>query len=460
MDDNATQSHHGRNRITMRPRWLIVLAIVVFAAVVVLFEYAVYVSPTSAYSWALRVFILAVSVAGFLIVFSAAFASVRRIEQELHRRNRELDALHRATLDISGEFSLDVILQRVVDQARWLLKAEFGAISVEEQPGRIARFITSGMREDLVEEIGEPPRGRGLLGVPLHEGARLRVRDVTVDSRSAGLPPHHPEVTSLLAVPIVCKSPFRGNLYLANKQSSPEFGPDDEEILVRFAAQAAIAIEYAHLHRSLRFLAVAEERARIAREMHDGMAQLLAYVNTKAQAALEHLKRNRVDAAGEQLDQLALAARNLYVDVREGILSLRTSADSSGSLDEAMTEFLQQWQEQTGIRVEAEFDGDLLLGGGVELQLLRILQEALANIRKHSGAEHAQLQIRRDQEHIIAVVKDDGKGFDPAVQQQGKGSRYGLAIMRERAESVGGEASVESVLGQGTTVRVRVPVDG
>ena len=444
----------------MSPRWLVGLAILGYSVVVALLEYAIFLSPPHFISRQAQWAVAALVVASFLATSAALSAAVRRTETELLRRNREVDALHRATLDIAGELSLELILRRVVDQARQLLDAEFGAVSVVEHPHLITQFLTSGMDEELVARIGEPPQGRGLLGVPLHDGGRLRVRDVSKDPRSAGLPAHHPPVISLVAVPITCKGPFRGNLYLANKLTAAEFSRDDEEILVRFAAQAAIAIENAHLHQRLRSLAVAEERARIAREMHDGMAQLLAYVNTKAQAAGEHLKRNRVDAAGEQLDQLASAARDLYVDVREGILSLRTSADSSGSLDEAMSAFLQQWQAQTGIRVETEFEGDLFLGGDVELQLLRILQEALANIRKHSGAQHARLTIRRAGDEVVAIVKDDGHGFDTTATRRGRQARFGLAIMRERAQSVGGEASVESSPGQGTTVCVRVPVAG
>jgi len=418
-------------------RWLIGLAVLALAVVVALLEYSIFWLSPSFISQPARWTIAGVVIAGFLFTAGALVAAIRRTELELERRSREVDALYRATLDISGELSLEQILHRVVEQARLLLDAEYGAVSVMEHPNRIVQFITSGMSEQVVERIGEPPKGNGLLGVPLHAGGRLRVGDVAQDPRSTGLPPHHPAVKSLLAVPISCKSPFRGNLYLANKRTSPEFGHDDEKILVRFAAQVAVAIENAHLHQRLSFLAVTEERGRIAREMHDGMAQLLAYVNTKAQAAGEHLKRERVDAAREQLDELALAARDLYVDIREGILSLRTSAVASGSLEESLNAFLLSWQEQAGVHVEAEFEGDLQLEAAVELQLLRILQEALTNIRKHSGARLARLEIHREGSYVVAVVRDDGKGFEVSASRLERHSHYGLAIMRERAQSRG-----------------------
>ena len=120
---------------------------------------------------------------------------------------------------------------------------------------------------------------------------------------------HHPPMRSLLAVPIVSGGSVLGNLYLAEKQSAVEFSEEDQETLVRFATQAALAIENARLHRRIRDVAISEERERIAREMHDSLAQVLGYVNTKAQAVLELLKRGEDDRAAIQVGQLGEAAR-------------------------------------------------------------------------------------------------------------------------------------------------------
>src|SRR5204862_5198641 len=137
-------------------------------------------------------------------------------------------------------------------------------------------------------------------------------------------PPGHPDMRTLLAVPIGGSSPFKGNLYLTEKGDGRPFTADDEASLVRFATAAALAIDNAHASRGRRLVAVAEERLRIAREMHDGLAQVLAYVNTKAQAVNEFLALGDVDEARRQLDQLAAAAREVATDAREGILSLRS----------------------------------------------------------------------------------------------------------------------------------------
>ncbi len=400
----------------------------------------------------------AVIVVSVVFFCGAAFTVLGKMQERLERRNRELLALHDAGLDIHSELSLDVVLRKVVDQACSLLDAKYGAVSVIDDTGEIREFVTSGISEEMRERIGSPPSGRGLLGVVLNEGQRLRLADFSRDPRASGLPEHHPPMHSLLAVPIVTKGPFRGNLYLSEKAHAHEFNEEDEESLARFATKAAIAIDNAHLHQRLRALAVAEERVRIAREMHDGMAQVLAYVNTKAQAVKEYLHQQRTADAEAQLEQLAAAAREVYVDVREDILGLRTDLRPGRSLEHALREFLGRWESQSGIAASLRVDGDVRLPPIVELQLLRIIQEALTNIRKHSRATRAEIEISQSDGKCLAQVTDDGAGFDPSAKHRADFPRFGLAIMRERAESIDGELVLSSEPGKGTRVRIAVPL--
>ncbi len=300
-----------------------------------------------------RFVIAGVVLIGLIFFYGLVFDLLGRMQARLERQNRELEALHGAAIDIYGELALDTVLEKVVSQARHLLDARYGAISVIDEQNRIEEFVTSGVSDERRRQIGDPPVGHGLLGVVLHRGQRLRIPDVTSDPRSYGFPEHHPPMGSLLAVPITCKSPFRGNLYVADKTTADEFSPEDEETLVRFGTEAEIAIDNALLHQRLRHLAVAEERALLAREMHDGMAQVLAYVNTKAQAVKRFLERGRTEQAAEQLDQLAAAAREVYTDVREGILALRSQPLEGRAFGEVLEEFVARWREQSGGRARA-----------------------------------------------------------------------------------------------------------
>lgn len=394
-----------------------------------------------------------------LMLFLAfGLSVVLRRHQAMRSRQQELLALYEASQHLhDGHRSLPAVLERVVEQARQLLHARYGAVSVVGDDQQIRQFVTSGVSEEVRARIGHPPRGEGLLGVVLHEGQRLRLKDLSADTRSAGFPAHHPPMKSLLAVPIMCNGPFRGNLYLAEKENAVSFSAEDEEVLVRFARTAASAIDNAYLLELSNALAINEERLRIAREMHDGMAQVLAYVNTKAQAVKEFLRGGRPEQAAAQLDQLATASREVYADIREGILSLRTGAPGR-PLGDSLAEFVERWQAQSQITAELTAPERLPLPPTAELQLLRILQEALSNVRKHASASHARVTLEVLDGSVLARVEDDGSGFDPQAPRRREFPRFGLAVMRERAESIGGTLHVDSSPGRGTRVEVMLPI--
>ncbi len=413
-------------------------------------------APYLASPWA-HLVLNVVNLAGGLFFLGAVFQLIGRLQAQLERQNEELLALHYAGLGIHGELALDAVLQAVVDQARQLLRARYGALSVTDEQGRIDAFVTSGVSAEERARIGDPPRGHGLLGIPLHEGHRLRLADVAAHPRSAGFPPHHPVMRTLLAVPVPSKGGFSGNLYVADKQEAAEFSESDEETLVRFATKAAIAIDNAQLHERMRALAVAEERLRIAHEMHDGLAQVLAYVNTKAQAVNEFLRAGRQEQASAQLAELAAAAREVYADVREGIVGLRSALSSDLTLAESLGAYVADWQDRTGVRAELFAAPGLVVPPSVEVQVARIVQEALTNVRKHARASAVCIELRPGGKGLLLDVQDNGIGFDPALLRPTEFPRFGLATMRERAEGVGGSLQVETAPGRGTHIRVELP---
>jgi signal transduction histidine kinase len=441
--------------LTQRRLWWIVLAAPVALVAVLELARTLTVGSVDRGSRLLLDGLVAVAFALFGIVFVRA---INRMHNRVKRQNRELLALHSAGLDVAAELSLDAVLKKVVDQARNLVGSRYGALSVVGDDGRIESFITSGISADARAAIGPPPVGHGVLGVVLHEGQRLRLADVGQHPRSSGFPPNHPMMRSLLAVPITCKSPFVGNLYLAEKENEQLFTDDDEETLERFAVQAAIAIDNAYLHGQVASLAVAQERLHIAHEMHDGIAQVLGYVNTKVQAANAYLSRGNTDDASKQLVELANAARDAYTDVRESIVGLRSLPDKDQPIADVLEEYLDRWKQQNDISTAFTIDHELKLPPGVELQLIRIVQEALANVRKHARATKVKVELRRRDGKVVAQIVDDGVGFNTGARTRSEFPRFGLATMRERAETVGGTLSVDSAPGSGTTVLFEMPL--
>ena len=409
-------------------------------------------------SWEKRIALDLVFVAAIVVFSVTIFRFVDRMQARLKRQNEELLALHSAGLDVTADLSLDVVLKKVVEQAKNLVGARYGALSVIDREGRILSFITSGITTEQRAAIGPPPVGHGLLGVVLREGQRLRLSDLTRHPMSHGFPANHPPMHSLLAVPVPCKGPFLGNLYLTEKIGESGFTEDDEETLERFALQAALAIDNAHLHEKVGDLAVAQERLRISHEMHDGLAQILGYVNTKVQAAEMYLKRDKTEEATVQLRELASAARQAYTDVRESIIGLRTLPGPRQPLGEVLQEYLERWQDMSGIPTTLNIEGDIHMLPSAELQLVRIVQESLTNVRKHAKAGHASVELRRQDGSVLITVTDDGVGFDPSARRRSEMPQVGLTTMRERAESIGGTLTIESTPGRGTTVRSEVPV--
>ena len=218
-----------------------------------------------------------------------------------------------------------------------------------------------------------------------------------------------------------------------------------------------------HEERSqIREEAIIEERERIARELHDGMAQLLGYVNTKAMAVRLMLKNGRTEAALRHLQQLEGAARELFVDVRQAVLGLRAAGHVGDGLTTILEDYTAQFGQLGEVPVEILIAPEvvsLVLSAETQLHLLRIVQEALTNVRKHASASRAWVKLQVVSGSLDLTIADDGTGFDLEHFWTEPQQRFGLSTMRERAEAISAEFSLESELGTGTRVAVRLPIE-
>ncbi|TAK33697.1 MAG: sensor histidine kinase [Chloroflexota bacterium] len=207
-----------------------------------------------------------------------------------------------------------------------------------------------------------------------------------------------------------------------------------------------------------RELAILEERDRLASEMHDSLGQVLGYLGLKILEVQKQVGNIRTEQAMISLNQMAKAVEDACADVRESILCLKTTVSSERSLVSALREYVPKYREQSGLRCELVVDEsvELRLSTLAEAQLLRIVQEALTNVRKHAQAANVRVVVdQRDGETMVSV-EDDGHGFDLDQVMRRKGHRFGLSIMSERAEEIGGAFSVDTAPGQGTRISVRL----
>lgn len=209
-------------------------------------------------------------------------------------------------------------------------------------------------------------------------------------------------------------------------------------------------------------MAVMKERQRIARELHDSLAQSLGYLHLGLGALERRITAGQTAEAHAELTELRQAARDAYEEARQAIFGLRSMVSRSLGLIPTLTEYLHDWSRRTGITVDLKVDAEetMTLPPVVEVQLIRIVQEAMANVRRHAGAKSVLLSIERDRESASVSIRDDGIGFDaPLLAGEGR-DRFGMETMRERAEVVGGKLTFTSRPGQGTTVEVQLPLDG
>jgi two-component system nitrate/nitrite sensor histidine kinase NarX len=248
-----------------------------------------------------------------------------------------------------------------------------------------------------------------------------------------------------------------GDLWLG-RHDDQEFDDKDTRFLATMSEITSIAIANAKLFERERQGAIVEERERIAREMHDGMAQVLGVTHLRLRALEASPEVRDLSAVHDEISSLADLCLEAYSDVRESILGLHEASRVDRALMESLRAYLEKYSTQSGIptRLEADPDHEVVLPTRYQVQVLRVVQEALTNVRKHSGATSAVVSCYDDGTSTVVTVADDGHGFDLAGLPAGR-EGFGLHSMRERMELLGGTLTLDSAPGRGTRVVATVP---
>jgi signal transduction histidine kinase len=200
-----------------------------------------------------------------------------------------------------------------------------------------------------------------------------------------------------------------------------------------------------------------DERERLSRELHDGLAQVISYLLVRLDTVRNLVEDGRTGAAVAELEALRSAVDNLNVDVRESIAGLRSRVVERG-LVEALHDYLDEFEERYGIHTELRLDGPrTATSPNADLQLFRVVQEALTNVRKHASANEVRVGVACGEEGLEIVVADNGTGFE--VPGTPSDRAFGMMSMRERAASLGGSCTFTSKPGRGTTITICVPTE-
>jgi signal transduction histidine kinase len=354
----------------------------------------------------------------------------------LHRREREREALYEVALQLTGRADLRDVLDAITRHARDLLGAGRAIVCLSD--ARDASLLA--MSDD------------GSVCLVAHE-------------RAAGdhaHNPHCPLVTLAPDDPGWTARPLRGPDgpigELCVTRPGVPFSRADRELLGALADMAAIAVRTSRLHEAEEQWTIHAERDRIARELHDSLAQVLGVIHLQLRALENRAKDEASHAMAAELSSIAETADEAYRDVREAILGLRETVREDDGLEGSLREYLRKYSRQTGIATHLECEGDTrrALSPRAEVQLLRVVQEALTNTRKHSAAHRASVRIDAQPTATTVTIEDDGLGFDPATVAASMEGGFGMASMRERVEQIGGTLAVQTAPNQGTRIIVRL----
>jgi signal transduction histidine kinase len=379
-----------------------------------------------------------------------------RLYESSTRWLRQLESLNEIGNALAAELELEPLLALVARRLQELVDARLVLIALPEGESlRIAAaegdsaFGVTGMELDI---------DRSKAGRVLERGRSERVDSVLDDPEVDQQVTRRLGVHSALYVPLLVRGEAIGVVIAHDKRAaSPAFGEDDLRLAETLAARAAIAVNQSErVSRDVvrRVVEAQElERARLARELHDETGQALTSILLGLRPLEQAAESEGVRAAVSSVRELVVSTLQ---DVRRLAVELRPTALDDFGLVPAVERLTDTFREQSGLQVELEAQlGQERLPREAETALYRVIQEAFTNVVKHSGARRVSVLLQRKGGSALAVVEDDGGGFDPA---RTRADALGLAGMRERLALVGGRLRIESASGAGTTLVAEVPV--
>jgi signal transduction histidine kinase len=360
-----------------------------------------------------------------------------------------------ATLLLEADLELPTLLRHIVEEARSITNARYGALGVLDDDGTaLSEFITVGLTRAEEDRIGPRPTGRGVLGLLITDPKPLRLSELGAHPDSHEFPAGHPPMRSFLGVPVKVRNEVYGNLYLTDKVGWSEFTADDEALVGALAVAAGIAIQNARLHQRVQEVAVYEERDRLARDLHDSVIQRLFAIGLSLQSL----------AGNPEAKAISDRLTDTIVDVDDTIRQVRTtifelgSADTDRSVRSSVISLARELGHVVGFDVRVAFVGpvDTSVNDHILEHLLATVREALTNVGRHAHAKRADLEVSVDGLRCRLRITDDGTGIQPS--EPGEGG-LGLVNLRRRAEKLHGEFAVNSPESGGTELIWQVPID-
>jgi signal transduction histidine kinase len=404
---------------------------------------------------------------------------LRVLEREYQTQRQELRANYQEIQILAGLQDVALALASTLDPEPLLKRIVRAAMELMEAEGSSLLLLVAGTRELSFEVMdGEVSQqlvgqriqvGEGISGWVAQTGEPALVNDAQNDPRFAGRTDSstgfHTE--SLLCVPLQFQGRTLGVLTVVNKTAPGGFETRDVKWLKALAALAAAAIETARLYQRVReerdrvVIAQEELRRKLARDLHDGPTQLVSTMVMQVDF-IKKLMMHEPGRVEEELDHLGQTGQQAIHDMRTMLFDLRPLILETQGLGPALQLFTERHQVGGKTKIALHLDDTVArYPTRIESTVFSIVQEAVNNALKHAKADNLWVRLAQRGPMLVVEIEDDGVGFDMDKVMQAYASResFGLLNMRERAEIVGGELTMVSALGQGTTVMLRVPAE-
>ena len=378
--------------------------------------------------------------------------------EEARRTAAELTTLLTIGKAATSSLDLPTILTRTMEGLLETIGVEAAEIWTTEGSEMVLRSHCGALANGLLDRTRFAV-GEGLPGIPAATRKPLITHNLAEAPGSLRQEVVDAGFQTIGAWPLLHQDQLLGVLIVAARSPEILSRTREHRLLEGITEHLATAVENALLHQRVQDAAVLEERERLARELHDSLAQILGYVSTQILALRKLVGPDSAEGVLPQLADMQREVQELYAEVREGILGLRSGPGEVG-LVQALRDYIEKYESMAGFQIlldVAPDAADLRLPQASEIQLMRIIQESLSNVRKHASAGHASVRFAREADGLVVSVTDDGDGFDPGARPSTGWPRFGLQTMQERAQSIGGTFTLKSAPGRGTRVVVAIP---
>lgn len=391
-------------------------------------------------------------------------AFIRQEKENEEARRRQAEGLYQIAREFSAVLRLENNLVRVLTLTGEVLGSDlaaWGEFDVETRE-MYWKHVVGGLSNVREDRIIHTRLGQGIAGRVWSTGRPLHTFDFPSDLTDT--PDSYPimvqqELRAALAVPVMIRGQVEAVL-LIGQRVPRRYTEGDELTLSAIAQQAGIAMENQRLYLQVQDTAALRERARLAAEIHDGLAQLTGFLSMRTKDLPELIQTGERQEALSLVREIIQVVDDAHRDVRQAIFDLRQSAKLEGDLETIIGEQIHEFIGRHSIEGELVLpqNQELNVTDEVRVQVIRIIQEALANVAKHARATRAWVRLEPvNSAGLKVVIADNGRGFNPDSSGTGPKGHYGLAIMTERAKSVGGSLEVFSESGHGTKIEVFIP---